>query len=298
MYSLPQEIINLIVDAIGARNKVDLCRLALTSRVFLSQAQSQLYRSIKLELSYCIQQISKDLSAFHTILLQSQNIKFYIREIFVNSLVFSNELYNRDRIRRCPHHARFQKQHLSSPKREEQFHTSNIARFFSIIPMLSRLTAIRLNYGPRCQRDWRYSLSRGGHWQNVISSLCFERAITTLTLSSLYHVPVAVMDSILQLSQLTVLFLNDILLDDTVSVLHHPRHSQLTCLDTFGFLRMGYYPVISAGSHGVKDDMAEIAALIVHSSSKTLRKLIWSAQMGGKWTAVTDEALNSLISHR
>ena len=108
------------------------------------------------------------------------------------------------------------------------------------------------------------------------------------------------MDSILQLelSQLTVLFLNDILLDDTVSVLHHPRHSQLTCLDTFGFLRMGYYPVISAASHGVKDDMAEIAALIVHSSSKTLRKLIWSAQMGGKWTAVTDEALNSLISHR
>ena len=76
MYSLPQEIINLIVDAIGARNKVDLCRLALTSRVFLSQAQSQLYRSIKLELSYCIRQISKDLDAFHTILLQSQNIKF------------------------------------------------------------------------------------------------------------------------------------------------------------------------------------------------------------------------------
>lgn len=141
--------------------------------------------------------------------------------------------------------------------------------------MLSRLRAIRLNYGPKCQRDWRYALSRGG--QNVISSFCFERSITTLTLSWLNHVPMALMDSILQLSQLTTLIIDDILLDDTVSILHHPRQPQLTDLHAFGFVRVGYDPVLPA----VKN-MTEIAALIVHSTSQTLRKLIWSDQMGGK----------------
>ena len=244
MYSLPQEIINLIVDAIGARNRADLSRVALTARVFLNQAQSHLFRSIKLELSYCIKRYSKDWDAFNTILLQSLNIKFYIREIFVNRLVFSCESYHPKHLDPqswpCQHHAG--SRHFLSLKLVEQFHISNILRLFSIIPMLSRLRAIRLNYGPKCQRDWRYVLSRGG--QNVISLFCFEKSITTLMLSSLNHVPMAVMDSILQLSQLTTLIIDDVILDDTVSVLHHPRQSQLTNLYTFGFVQVNYYPVL------------------------------------------------------
>jgi hypothetical protein len=277
MCRLPQEIINLIVDAIGARNRADLSRVALTARVFLHQAQSRLFRSIKLEVSYCIQQTSKDWDTFHKLLLQSPNIKFYIREIFVNSLVFSHELYHRTYPKSwpCPNHADRWKRHLLSPKLVEQFHIRNISCLFSIIPMLSRLRAIRLNYGPTCQRDWRYALFKGD--QNVISSFCFERSITTLTLSSLNHVPMAVMDSILQLSQLTTLIIDNVLLEDTVSVVYHPRQSQLTDLHTFGFVRVGYDPVLPA-----VNDMTQIAALIVHSTSQTLRKLIWSDQMGGK----------------
>lgn len=277
MSRLPQEIINLVVDAISTGNRANLSPVALTSRVFLHQAQSHLFRSVKLEVSYCIQQNSEDWDAFHAILLQSPNIKFYIREIFVNSLVFSHESYHRTHPRSwpCPHHADPQQQHFLSHKLVEQFHICNISRLFSIIPMLSRLRAIRLNYGPKCRRDWRYALTRGG--QNVISSFCFEWSITTLTLSSLNHVPMAVMDSILQLSQLTTLIIDDVLLDDTASVLHRPRQLQLTDLYTFGFVRVGYDPVLPA----VKD-MTEIAALIVQSTSQTLRKLIWSDQMGGK----------------
>ncbi|KIM37118.1 hypothetical protein M413DRAFT_31069 [Hebeloma cylindrosporum] len=90
---LPQEIINLVVDAISAGNKAELSRVALTARVFLHQAQSQkLFRSVNLEVSHCFKQIAADLDAFHAILLQSPNIKFYIREIFVNSLVFSETM--------------------------------------------------------------------------------------------------------------------------------------------------------------------------------------------------------------
>ena len=87
----------------------------------------------------------------------------------------------------------------------------------------------------------------------------------------------AVMDSIFRLSQLTALILDDVLLEDTVSVLHHPRQSQLTDLHTFGFVRVGYYPVLPA-----VNIMTQIAALIVRSTSQTLRKLIWSDQIGGK----------------
>jgi hypothetical protein len=294
MYRLPQEIINHIVDAIDARNRADLSRVALTAHIFLNQAQSHLFRSIKLEVSYCIQQNSEDWDAFHTILLQSLNIKFYVREIFVNSLVFSHESFHRThpRLWPCPHHAGSQKRHSLSPKIMEQFHIRNISHLFSIIPMLSRLRAIRLNYGPKCQKDWRYALTRGG--QNVISSFCFESSITTLTLSSLNHVPMIVMDSILQLSKLNTLIIDDVLLDETVSVLHHPRQSQLTDLHTFGFMREGYDPVPVPPA--VKN-MTEFAAFIVHSTLRTLRKLIWSDQtrMGGKQLAVTVESLNSLI---
>lgn len=278
MTRLPQEIIDLIVDAISARDRADLSSVALTARVFLHQAQSQLFRSIKLEVSYCIRQISEDWAAFHAILLQSPNIKFYIREIFVNSLVFSHISYHcNPRSWPCPQHeyAGPQQQHLLSHKLVEQIHICNISRLFTIIPMLSRLRAIRINYGPKCNRDWRYALTRSG--QNVMSSFCFESSITTLTLSSLNHVPMAVMDSILQLSQLTTLIIDDVLLDNTGSVPRRPRQSQLTNLYTFGFVRMGYDPVLPA----VKD-MTEIAALIVHSTSQTLRKIIWSDQMGGK----------------
>lgn len=85
------------------------------------------------------------------------------------------------------------------------------------------------------------------------------------------------MDSILRLSQLTALIIDDVLLEDTVSVLHHPRKSQLTDLHTFGFVRVGYYPVLPT-----VNDMSQIAALNVHSTSQTLRKFIWSDQIGGK----------------
>jgi hypothetical protein len=81
---------------------------------------------------------------------------------------------------------------------------------------------------------------------------------------TLNHVPMAVMDSILQLSQY-----DNVLLDDIESALRRSRQSQLTDLYTFGFVRMGYYPVPPA----VKD-MTEIAALIVHSTSQTPRRLI------------------------
>jgi len=87
----------------------------------------------------------------------------------------------------------------------------------------------------------------------------------------------AVMDSILQLSQLTTLVIDDVLLDDTESVMLRPRQSQLTNLYTFGFIRAGYDPMRPP----VKD-MTEIATLIIDSTSQTLRKLIWSNQMGGK----------------
>ena len=118
MYRLPQEIIYLFVDAISAGNRADLFRVALTACAFLQQAQSHLFRSIKVEVSYCIQQTSKDWDAFHKLLLQSPNIKFYIREIFVNSLIFSHELYHYTRPKSwpCPHHAGPQKRHLLSPK--------------------------------------------------------------------------------------------------------------------------------------------------------------------------------------
>lgn len=117
MYRLPQEIIYLIVDAISAGNRADLSRVALTTCTFLQQAQSQLFRSIRVEVSYCIQQTSKDWDDFHK-LLQSPNIKFYIREIFVNSWIFSHELYHYTRPKSwpCPHHAGPQKRHLLSPK--------------------------------------------------------------------------------------------------------------------------------------------------------------------------------------
>jgi len=290
MSRLPQEVIDLIVDAISTRNRVDLSLVTLTSRVFLHQAQSHLFRSVKLEVSYCIQQNSEDLDAFHTILLRSPNIKFYIQEICVNGLVFCSESYHRTRSWPCPHHAGRgrQHQHFLSRKVVEKFHIRNIPRLFSIIPMLSRLRAIRINYGPKCRKDWRYALTRGG--QTAISLFCFEQSITTLTLSSLINVPMAVMDSILQLSQLTTLIFDDVLLDDTESVLRCPRQSQLTNLCTFGFVRVGYYP----GPPSVKD-ITEIAALIVRSTSQTLRKLIWSDQLEGKETAVTVETLNSSI---
>ena len=299
MSRLPQEVIDLIVDAIGPRNRVDLSLVALTSRVFLHQAQSHLFRSVKLEVSYCIQQSSEDLDAFHSILLRSPNIKFYIQEICVNSLVFCSESYYhhyRVRLQPCPHHAgrSRQHQHFLSRKVVEKFHTRNISRLFSIIPMLLRLRAIRINYGPKSRKDWRYALTRGG--QTAISLFSFEQSITSLTLSSLYNVPMAVVDSILQLSQLTTLIFDDVLLpvdrDDTESVLCCPSQSQLTNLCTFGFVREGCY------SPSAKD-ITEIAALIVHSTSQTLRKLIWSDQLEGKEMAInTVETLNSLIFHR
>jgi hypothetical protein len=222
MSRLPQEIINLIVDAISTRNRADLSLVALTCRVFLHQAQSHLFRSVKLEVSYCIQQNSEDLDNFHAILLQSPNIKHYIQEICVNSLVFSNESYHRTHPRSwpCLHHAGRQQQHFLSRKVVEKFHIRNISCLVSIIAMLSHLRAIRLNYGPKCRRDWRYALTRGG--QTVISLFCFEQSITTLTLSSLINVPMAVMDSILQLSQLTTLMFDDVLLDDTESCTASP----------------------------------------------------------------------------
>jgi len=130
MDRLPQEIINLIVDATSAnRNRADLSRIALTARAFLHQAQSRLFRSIKLEVSYCIRQNSEDSDTFHTILLQSPNIKFHTREIFVNSLAFSHESYHRTHPKPwpCPHHAGPQKWHFLSPKLVEQFHIRNIS---------------------------------------------------------------------------------------------------------------------------------------------------------------------------
>jgi len=95
-----------------------LSLVALTARVFLHQAQSHLFRSIKLEVSYCTQQNSEDWDAFYAILLQSPDIKFYIREIFVNSLVFSDGSYHAAHgwPWRCPHHAGSQKQHFVSRK--------------------------------------------------------------------------------------------------------------------------------------------------------------------------------------
>jgi hypothetical protein len=293
MSRLPQEIINLIVDAISTRDRADLSLVALTSRVFLHQAQSHLFRSVKLEVSYCIRQNSEDLDAFHAILLQSPNIKFYIQEICVNGLVFSDESYHRTHPRSwpCPHHAGSQQRHFRhflSRKVVENFHIRNTPCLVSIIAMLSHLRAVRLNYGiygPKCRRDWRYALTRGS--QTAISLFCFEQSITTLTLSSLINVPMAVMDSILQLSQLTTLIFDDVLLDDTEPVLlRRPRQSQLTNLYTFGFVRVGYYP----GPPSAKD-ITEIAALIVHSTSQTLSKLIWSDQLEGKETTVRVETL-------
>ena len=70
----------------------------------------------------------------------------------------------------------------------------------------------------------------------------------------------------------------------TIRFNYGSRQSQLTNLNTFGFVRVGYDPVLP-----LLKDMTEIAALIVHSTSQTLHKVIRSDQMGGMQTAVAVE---------
>ena len=104
--------------------------------------------------------------------------------------------------------------------------------------------------------------------------------MTTLTLTNLCYVPIDILDSILQLSQLTTLLIINVLLDDDVQWGQHTRKSYFTNLKVFGFKQEC---PISHWHQNALHTMTKIAKLIVHSASQTLRKLIWCDKMGGEY---------------
>ena len=110
--ALPQEIIDRVIDELGySIKKADLSRVALIARSFLHRTQFHLFRSIDVHPShsYCFIQNSQDWDAFHTILFKSTIIKFHIRELFINNIIFYDKLlaemvYRPNESYPCPMH--------------------------------------------------------------------------------------------------------------------------------------------------------------------------------------------------
>ena len=109
----------------------DLTRVALTARSFLHRTQFHLFQSIDVDpsRSHCIIQNSQNWDAFHTILLKSPTIKFYIQEIFI----FYEEGYRLHEVDhqisyRCPMHSVYSKQrpHRNPHNIEEILPTHNV----------------------------------------------------------------------------------------------------------------------------------------------------------------------------
>ena len=117
--------------------------------------------------------------------------------------------------------------------------------------------------------------------QSKCNGLLCLNLINNNIVSLLTNVPIVILDSILQLSQLTTLLLNDVrfCLEEDVQREQRTRKSYLTNLKVFGFIQDNYlykpYPEYFL-------TMRKIAALIVHSASQTLRKLIWCDKTGGE----------------
>jgi len=153
-----------------------------------------------------------------------------------------------------------------------------ITRISSVVLKLPYLRAVRLNDGPgfRVRRDWR-CICYDKDCKNIIVFCASISSITTLTLCYLRNVPIDIFDSILQLSQLTTLLINNVCLDEHVQWGQHTRKSYLTNLKVFGFIQGNYI----SEQHSLSM-MTKIAALIAHSASQTLRKLIWCDKTGGE----------------
>ena len=110
------------------------------------------------------------------------------------------------------------------------------------------------------------------HSKIIIVFCASISSMTTLTLTNLCYIPIDILDSILQLSQLTTLLM-------TISNGgQHTRKSYITNLKVFGFKQE--CPI----SHqNALSTMTKFAKLIVHSASQTLHKLIWCDKMGGEY---------------
>jgi hypothetical protein len=130
--------------------------------------------------------------------------------------------------------------HIVTPKILKQFYQLTMSHISSVFLKLPCLRAIRLNdgrLGP-VQRDWRRITTKDS--PNVIVFCASISSITTLTLCHLCNdVPIGILDSILQLSQLTTLLINNVCLDDDhIQWEQHPRKSFLTNLTLFGFTQL------------------------------------------------------------
>ena len=162
-------------------------------------------------------------------------------------------------------------QHIVTPRILEKSFRRTISHISSIFLNLPYLRTVRLNNGSAfiAKMDWRCIFTTR-HRKNIIVFCASISSMTTLTLTNLCYVPIDILDSILQLSQLTTLLIINVLLDDDVQWGQHTRKSYLTNLKVFGFKQE--CPI----SHqNALHTMTKIAKLIVHSASQTLRKLIW-----------------------
>lgn len=280
--ALPQEIIDRVIDELGySTKKTDLSQVALIAHSFLHRTQFHLFRSIDVVPSHslCIIQNSQDWNAFHTILFKSPTIKFCIREIFLNNIIYYDKLQvelDSQSSYPCPMHPTNSKEHhIVTPRMMKKFFRRTMSHISSIFLNLPCLRAVRLN-GPAFTTRMNFTPSLKDS-KNIIVFCASISSMTTLTLSNLSDVPIDILDSILQLSQLTALLIINVRLDDHVQWGQHTRRSYLTNLKVFGFKQEN--PIHHEHALSI---MTKIATLIFHSASQTLRKLIWCDKTGGE----------------
>ena len=238
-FIFPQEIVDQVVDEISSLgSKKLLSSVALSGRCFLHPAQSYIFRTIDLTRAK-----PQDWDTFCAILHHSPTIKFHVRRIF-----FGN-------ISSDPH------EHI-----DVGFEVPAICKFAelnSTISLFTGLQALHFNFdGQDHWDDWRHVLIECR--QNLITPFWCQASITTLTLSSLRNVPIGFMNSILKLSQLTTLMIENVEFIKDAPFVQGTFH--LINLETFGLVFN-----LTPQSH-----VKKLGDFIIRLASQKLRKIMVS----------------------
>ncbi|KAF8889162.1 hypothetical protein CPB84DRAFT_1964110 [Gymnopilus junonius] len=267
----PQEIIDIVIDELDSTGgKKSLSTVALVSRSLLPRAQFHLFRSVDVSLSPCRYEDANDWATFHTFLTKSRSIKSYVREVFMENIDDTYDSHFGSSWS-CPDESH--RDHRMTKAITQRLSTRKMECVSSVLQLLPRLEAIRLNYGTQPRTTWPHILGDVGvGGRNVLTRFGFEQSMRSLILCSVKGVPITVMDSILGLSQLTTLVFDNIVLEGEVPIPSWPQKSCLTNLHTVGFV----YMTCSYASS--RHNLSRLVNLIISTASHTIRKLIWSTR--------------------
>ncbi|PPQ74262.1 hypothetical protein CVT26_004456 [Gymnopilus dilepis] len=284
--SLPQDIVDLIIDNLfHLGGKKALVSIALSSSSSLYRTRLHLFSSLYL-ISKCNKQTAEDLDTFRDFLKHSPEIGPLVRCIYVGTLgCLYKTRRNPGKSWPCPFHGSPDRRHTLNEDILYGFSERKWHYLLSILPSLINLRELRYNYGTPAKEDW----SADSRPLKLVNALLSPPSIAVISLFSLRQVPPSFFETLLRLSSLQFLVIEDVELDleaasDVGGSL--PRRSELGELTHFGL-------VIRKDPLGF---FRALGKLIIANALQTLRSLTWYINEPGQNLFLGDIASSNIKS--